>query len=76
MAARFATLLTVVRWDGEPGGRYGPALPSRTAHSPAGSSTRLPVMLVGEPHEWPESKSRKHLDPTLVLFTTEKAIRF
>ena len=33
-------------------------------------------MLVGEPHTWPLSKSRKHFDPTLMLSTTENAIRF
>ena len=33
-------------------------------------------MLVGEPQVWPLEKSRNRFEPTLVLLTTEKAIRF
>src|SRR5262245_46376359 len=47
-----------------------------TAQSPVGSSTRLPVKLTGEPQVCPVVKSKKHREPTLVLPTTEKAIRF
>src|SRR5262249_731562 len=36
---------------------------------------RLPVTVEGEPHTWPEVKSKKHLEPVLVFPTAEKAMR-